>query len=175
MSRPSLTERQLLQLSAQYQIPRARAIELMSGAKVDVQPEPNVDPSFPIRLRLPWSALVSDNDKYVGQVRHRKGEQKPHAQLTLTPKYREAKAKVVEIASQVMAGMKKCKQPLRLVCRVWVCDNRPGHDVANFAKGLLDAMQGVVYTNDELLHDVRFIRMGVDVDSPRADVEITPV
>jgi hypothetical protein len=38
-----------------------------------------------------------------------------------------------------------------------------------------DALEGVVYTKDRWLDDVRWYRAGVDVDAPRAEITISPI
>ncbi len=124
---------------------------------------------FPIRIVVPWSALVSDNDHYVPVV-----TAGGKAKLILDDKYREAKRKTRELAQQAMHGNVPIRTPLRLHVEVWVPDNRT-HDSGNFMKCLKDAMALVVYRDDKLLHDERIIRMGVDVDRPRAELTIEPI
>ncbi len=124
---------------------------------------------FPIRLVVPWSALVSDNDHYVPVV-----TAGGRAKLILDDKYRDAKRRVRELAQQAMHGNVPIRTPLRLHVEVWVPDNRT-HDSGNFMKCLKDAMALVVYRDDKLLHDERIIRMGVDVDRPRAEISLEPV
>ncbi len=124
---------------------------------------------FPIRIVVPWSALCSDNQKYVPA--HTKGG---HQKLILTDAYREAKRKIRELAQQAMHGNVPCRMPLKLLAEVWVPDNRP-HDIANFCKNAHDAMEGVVYANDAQLHDVHWINRGADVDQPRAIITLEPL
>lgn len=125
---------------------------------------------FPIRLTIPWSGLVSDNKKYAPAYT-RGGSPR----LVLQHDYREAKKKAARIARTVMAGREPIDAvPLELYARVWVPDRRRGHDTANFAKCLCDALEGIVYANDEWLHRTVWERAGVDVDRPRAEVEIRP-
>jgi Holliday junction resolvase RusA-like endonuclease len=125
-------------------------------------------------LTLPWSALVSDNRKYAAALR---GKGVP--MLIHTEQYRNAKkaAKARAVDAMTVEGQRfpPLARPLALVARVWVPDNRHGHDVANFAKCAHDALEGIVYSKDEWLHDVRWIRAGVDVDRPRAEIEVAPL
>lgn len=134
--------------------------------------------SLPIRLVLPWSALCSDNDKSAPAMRQ-STTGKAFPVIILTGKYRQAKqaARKIGVEAMTVDGRRAdpLEQPLKLTARVWVPDNRPGHDVANFAKCAHDALEKVVYTKDELLHDVRWVRAGVDVDRPRAELLITLV
>lgn len=123
--------------------------------------------ALPITFTLPWSALVSDNDKYT-PVYTTTGRPK----MILTSKYREAKAATRRIAKEIVGDAETVAIPLSLRAHVWVPDNRPGHDVANFAKCCHDALESVIYTKDEWLHDVQWRRAGVDVDRPRAEITI---
>jgi Holliday junction resolvase RusA-like endonuclease len=119
---------------------------------------------MPVRLRIPWSALASDNDKY-GIMRGKLIAQKP---------YRAAKKAIRSLAVEAMNGRPPAACPLALVARVYVPDNRV-HDVVNFSKCVHDALKGSVFVDDQWLHDVRWIRAGVDVDAPRCELTITPL
>jgi Holliday junction resolvase RusA-like endonuclease len=118
---------------------------------------------LPASVTLPWSLLVSDNEKCEA-----KGEKH-----MLKTRYRQAKAAIPERVRQQLGNVAPTHQPLQLIARVYVPDNRT-HDVCNFAKLVHDALQGVMYTNDSLLWDTRWQRVGVDVDRPRAEVTIYP-
>ena len=122
---------------------------------------------LPVRLRIPWSALVSDNDKYTVNPRKR-------GSLILTPEYREAKRRIAALAVGAMQDRPAAQCPLALVARVWL-PNRRKHDVCNFSKCVHDALAGIVYQDDMWLHDMRWIRAGVDVDAPRCELTITPL
>ena len=124
---------------------------------------------FPIRFTLPWSALCSDNRKYGAVI------DGSRPKLIHTAQYRAAKAAAKARAKDAMNDFGPLTTPLALSARVYVPDNRPGHDVANFAKCAHDAFEDVIYTKDELLHDVRWRRVGMDVDRPRAEIEIAPL
>lgn len=124
---------------------------------------------YPICITIPWSGLVSDNAKYgVTIIRN-------SPRLILQAKYKEAKGKAARAAKDVMGDYPPLSGPLMLVGRIYVPDNRPGHDVCNVAKCLLDALQKVVYVNDDQLHRVTLLRAGVDVDRPRCELEIQPL
>lgn len=129
--------------------------------------------AWPLRFTVPWSALVSDNRKYGAQIVRNGSTQFP--KLSLSEQYRSAKAKARQLATRAMEGAGPTDEPLAITARVYVPDNRPGHDVCNFAKCLLDAMQGVVYWNDAQVHRALWERAGVDVDAPRAELEIAPL
>lgn len=146
----------------------ARAIvDRQPGRSADGSRSPIAPLVLPLLLTVPWSALVSDNDKYAPALRGTKPV------IILTERYRKAKQRVQEVARDVVRGA-PLAIPLALHARVWVPDNRPGHDVCNFAKCCHDALEGIVYVRDEWLHDPRWTRAGVDVDRPRAEIRITP-
>lgn len=140
-----------------------RARELTTYTEPNAQPAPAATPAptWPVRLRLPWSMLVSDNDKYTVSDNR----------MILTTRYRKAKGRIQALAR--LGASSPANQPVRLVAAVYVPDNR-AHDVCNFAKLVHDALQGLVYTTDRWLYDARWYRAGVDVDAPRAEITITP-
>lgn len=117
-----------------------------------------------IIVRIPWSALVSDNRKY-GVINGKLVAQKP---------YRVARRAIHALAVETMNGRPAADIPLRLVARVYVPDNRV-HDVVNFSKAVHDALKGTVFTDDRWLYDARWIRAGVDVDAPRCELTISPL
>lgn len=127
---------------------------------------------FPLLLTLPWSSLCSDNERekasltWIGD--------KPVPRKILGAQYKTARGKVREIAQKAVGDAVNVMIPLSLHARVYVPDERL-HDVCNFAKGVHDALEGIVYANDRWLHRVLWERAGVDVDAPRADVEIRPL
>lgn len=119
---------------------------------------------WPVSLRIPWSALVSDNAKY-GVVNGKLIAQKP---------YRAAKKAIASLAQDAMVGRLPAECPLSLHARVWMPDNRR-HDLTNSCKIVHDALEGTIYTDDVWLHRVTWERAGVDVDAPRAELTISPL
>lgn len=126
-----------------------------------------------VTLRIPWSALVSDNVKFRVGVRRKDGGQYLGA-FILTPEYRAARDRIKALSADVMAGRPPYAVPLSLTARVWVPNNRR-RDVVNFSKALHDAMNAVVYEDDCWLHETHWIRAGVDVDAPRCELTIMPI
>jgi Holliday junction resolvase RusA-like endonuclease len=120
-------------------------------------------------VRIPWSHLVSDNAKLRAAL-----DKKGRPTVVLTPDYREAKKRIGELCAEAMDGRPALTVPLRLVAQVWVPNNHR-RDVVNFSKALHDAMAGTIFEDDSQLHDVRWIRAGVDVDAPRCELTITPL
>lgn len=127
---------------------------------------------FPIRLTLPWSALCSDNERERASLTTRNG--RPVPTKVMSVRYKLARTKVVAIGRKAMGGFPALAMPLAITARVWVPDERL-HDVVNFAKGVNDGLEQVVYTNDKWLHRSLWERAGVDVDAPRAEIEIAPL
>jgi Holliday junction resolvase RusA-like endonuclease len=164
-------DEQIRALKRQLGVSDEQARAIVAGATIasaDRLPAQEPMPTiFPLELIVPWSALVSDDRKYAPALRM------GSPVILLTEKYRKAKQAAEAIARQAVLGA-PASIPLQLHARVWVPDNRPGHDVANFAKCCHDAFEDLVYTRDEWLHDVRWTRAGVDVDRPRAEIRITP-
>lgn len=123
-------------------------------------------PDSPITIRIPWSCLIRDNAR-VGP----RGE----GRIGTTKEYREAKRKIAERVKETVGEVELLAVPLALVGRVWLPTAQTRNDVHNFAKAVHDALQGVLIVNDSWLWDTRWIRAGVDVDSPRCELTITPL
>lgn len=119
----------------------------------------------PVALRIPWSCLVSDNAMYV--VDKKTG--KRHT----TAEYREARKRIRALAKDAVFGP-LADRPLAVVGRFYVPNNHR-RDTHNFGAALADSLKGVVFTDDHWLHDVRWIRAGVDVDAPRCELTISPL
>lgn len=132
---------------------------------------------LPFLIALPWSHLVSDDDRVTPWLNPKTGK----ATIILTDRYKAARDSIHSLLRQAMGGSHNeaptfapLAQPLRLEARVFVPNNQH-RDVHNFAKGVHDALERKVYQNDSWLHDTRWIRAGVDVDRPRAEITITPL
>lgn len=140
-------------------------LRVADGERVGVS-RPTI--SFPIRLVLPWSALVSENRRFCAR----------ESRIFMTAEYKAARAKIVAIARAAMTiegtSFPPIERPLSLVARVWVPGNHI-HDVPNFAGATANALKKIIFVDDQWLHDVRWIRAGVDVDRPRAEIEISPL
>lgn len=131
----------------------------------------NLSP-WPLSLTIPWSCLVSDNVKMRAAMRGTM--EHPKATVVLTTEYRKARDRIGALARDRMGSAKPAAIPLALVARVYVPDNRV-HDVVNFSKAVHDALKGTVFVDDQWLYDARWIRAGVDVDAPRAEICISPL
>jgi Holliday junction resolvase RusA-like endonuclease len=152
-----------------FAVLRGGDLSLLAEASTPVARAPI---AWPVRLLLPWSHLVSDNERkepYVVQT-----AAGPRARMRLTAKYAAALEKVANVARNKIGDAAPFTGPLAIRGLVYVPDERP-HDVSNFEKLTHDALEGVLYTNDRWLHDVHWTRAGVDVDAPRAEITITPI
>jgi endodeoxyribonuclease RusA len=126
--------------------------------------------SLPFLVTLPWSALCSDNyHEKASLIRLANGEIAPRK--LLDARYKKARDKTREIARHRVGPCLPVSQPLGITARVYV-PNESLHDVCNFAKCLLDSLEGIVYDNDRWVYDTHWIRAGVNVDAPRAEVEV---
>lgn len=119
---------------------------------------------WPVRLTLPWSCLISDNAKC----------HVLNGKLVKTADYRMARSRIAALATEVMGSAQPAEIPLSFVARVYVPTNHR-RDVHNFGKCALDSMSKIIFADDHLLHDVRWIRAGIDIDRPRADITIEPL
>jgi Holliday junction resolvase RusA-like endonuclease len=138
----------------------------IAGARrtaVDTRP---AELTQPLTLRIPWSCLISDNDKHVVE--------KGTGRRFTTPEYKNAQARIRLLAGDALEGRPAASGPMAFVARVWMPDRRR-HDVLNFGKCTIDSLTGLVFVDDSQLHDVRWIRAGVDVDQPRAELTISPL
>jgi Holliday junction resolvase RusA-like endonuclease len=124
--------------------------------------------AWPVTLTLPWSTLASDNVKHRAMLR---GSQPA---MVINRGYADAFEKIHDLATLRVNHAQPAAEPLALVARVWMPDNRV-HDLTNSCKLVHDALEGAVYENDRWLHDVHWIRAGVDVDAPRAEITIRPL
>jgi hypothetical protein len=126
---------------------------------------------WPLRFTLPWSHLCSDDKHYTATI-VTVGDRQV-AKIVRRQEYRDALARVRKLVGPLQQAA-PVAFPLALVARVYVPDNRPGHDVPNFAKNCHDALEGIVYTLDQWLYSAHWRRVGVDIDRPRAEITITP-
>lgn len=123
---------------------------------------------WPVQITIPWSALVSDNEKFRASMKAGKPI------MCINRDYKQATERIAALARDRMAGAPPASTGLRLTATVWMPSASP-RDITNFCKCTHDALEGVVYDNDRWLYDVRWIRAGVDVDAPRAVVVIRPL
>ena len=114
------------------------------------------------RLRLPWSALLPDNRKF-GVVA---------GKIINTREYRAAKKKARQVAIEQL-GEEPFKGAVKFEARVWFPNETRRRDVVNFSKLVNDALKGIAYLDDSQIEDNRWVRAGIDVDAPRAEITVT--
>jgi Holliday junction resolvase RusA-like endonuclease len=125
------------------------------------------DVIWPVRLVIPWSALVTDNAKFRAAIRGAKP-----CMVILQP-YAQARQRIAQLAQLAMNGSAPVSVPLAFVGRVFMPSQRR-IDPSNCAKLVQDALNKIVYADDAWLYDVRWLNAGVDVDAPRAEITIEP-
>jgi Holliday junction resolvase RusA-like endonuclease len=116
-------------------------------------------------LTLPWSVLAHDNHRFIPR-RGGKG-------LIAAPGYRKAKADAVLLLSALWRGA-PLGCPVELTARAYVPDARK-RDVGNYRKLITDALTGIAYTDDSLVHREVWERAGIDRTNPRIEVTVTPL
>jgi hypothetical protein len=128
--------------------------------------------ALPFRLIVPWSALCSDNEHEVASLKMVNGKPVPFRKMTA--RYKAAKHQIASRARAVVGDKAAPLEiPLSIHVRVYLPSASHTNDSINFAKVVHDGLQGVVYRNDRQLHRVLWERSGIDVDAPRAELEIT--
>lgn len=128
---------------------------------------------WPFRLLLPWSLLVSDNDREEPYIRQT--ENGPRPAKRKTARCAKAQGEIANLARGKLGDVEPAEIPLEITARVWVPNNQLRSDVQNFAKATHDALEGIVYRNDNLLYWNHWLRVGVDIDAPRAELTIAPL
>jgi crossover junction endodeoxyribonuclease RusA len=116
-----------------------------------------------VRLTLPLPPSVNSYWRSVPATRNRR------ARVLISEEGRRFKARC-RLAAQV-----QCKAPMageiEVRAVVYFRDNR--RDLDNVFKPLLDALQGVAYTNDRQVHRLDFSKR-IDRGNPRIEMEIAP-
>jgi Holliday junction resolvase RusA-like endonuclease len=118
-----------------------------------------------LTLTLPWGVLCSDNKRHTlrdGQVRS-------------TRAYTAAMENVQLIAYGAVRGPRpkyRSVVELRAVCHF--PDNRK-RDAGNYRKLITDALTGIAYTDDSLVHREVWERAGIDRANPRIELTIRPL
>lgn len=129
-------------------------------------------PIDPTTLILPWAVLEHDNHRLMPtKVKGPRGTMV--ARLIAAPKYREAKEATRLLAMGAFRG------PLITVpCEVrgvaYFPDARK-RDAGNYRKLITDALTGIAYLDDALLHREVWERGPIDRENPRIEVTVTPL
>lgn len=110
-------------------------------------------------LTLPWHCLASDNlnKAPLGREAREKGK-----------RYKQSKLDVASIASAQYAGaVLTCDL---IVTGIAYPPDKRRRDIGNFRKGLLDALQGVVYADDYQIVRETWCRGSIDKANPRLEL-----
>lgn len=121
---------------------------------------------------LPWKMLHGDNHRMMPIVIPRKG-QKPLARLIQTPEYREGKESLEGFLVVHYRG-ERHSAPVQLYARCFFPDRRK-RDAGNYRKFIGDAMTGICYTDDSLVHKETWEFCGIDRENPRVEITITAI
>lgn len=123
-----------------------------------------------VTVVVPFDALCPDNQKY-GARAIRTPQGTTRAGLFLSAKYRACKGRIEGRARAAMAGNVMAMAPVALRFRVWMPDKRQ-RDMMNYAKLLCDALSGICYDDDSLIHFAEWHRVGLDRAAPRIEVTV---
>lgn len=121
--------------------------------------------SSPVTLTLPWSVLVRDNARY-GVLRGR---------MILTREYRQAKEAAYMLACGQVRDRPAFSAPVALEARIYFPDRQRKRDAGNYRKLVTDALEGVLYPDDTLIHDERWVNAGVDRKNPRVEIRVEAI
>lgn len=149
---------------------REARLQIAEGARLPEQRETaqELPVIWPLTLTIPWSHLVSDNDKAIPQLRGGKPI------IAISTRYAQARTKIETIATRATAGgAPSAGVDLELVATVYMPSARRA-DPTNFCKLIQDALEHIVYQNDSWLGRVVYERL-IDVDHPRAEITIKPL
>lgn len=139
------------------------------GVVVRPKPLPVVDLLAPMKIVLPWSVLVSDNEKY-GLLKTKTG-----GRITLKPLYRLAKRRGAEIARDMWGDAPPFTGPVVFRGVLIEPNRRERRDIVNYGKLVQDVLKGVAYVDDSQIDVADWIRGAPDIDAPRLEITITPI
>jgi hypothetical protein len=98
--------------------------------------------AWPVRILLPWSCLISDNDRKEPYLV--KTAEGPRARMRLATTYRAALDKIANLARNKVGDAAPAAMPLAIEVRVWVPNNTAHNDIANFCKLVHDCEHALV-------------------------------
>lgn len=144
---------------------RQAATKKPDGEQVDELNNPPGLFPFPgrVHLELPWSALASDNlRKGVAGAANRENQ----------ARYREAMAHARSRVRAQYSG-EPFQGPAQMHAKFYV-PNDARRDITNFTKLVLDALVGIVLSDDrwQVLRSITWEACGIDVDRPRCEIMV---
>ena len=118
-----------------------------------------------LSLTLPWDIMTPDNRRF-----------HPGRGHVLTARYRQGK----EAVSLLVMSQVKAPRPVFPVEAVQVSldffmPDKRRRDPTNLLKGLLDALEGVVYSDDKQIETLSWRKAGLDRENPRVELTIGPL
>lgn len=115
-----------------------------------------------VRLTLPWDCLTPDNRRF----NHQRGH-------TLTVRYREGKEKIYLLAKSQIRPPRPAfpTERVQMNLQFFVPDKRK-RDPSNLLKGMCDALEGVVYTDDKQIDGLSWRRAGLDRQNARVEITV---
>lgn len=127
-------------------------------------------PALKIEFQVPFTALVSDNERPVRLLKQVGGKRVPVRGRS--EKYRMGQALIRAHARRAMAGAPPPQEPLHVQFTFWWPDRRR-RDPANLLKQLLDALKGVVFEDDAwvFLPELELVSAGVNNHNPRVLIQ----
>lgn len=114
-------------------------------------------------ITIPWSSLCPDNQRAMPIRMGAKG-----VRVMTSQKYRKSKDAIGAEALAVVSRIPHFDDDASLELRAtfWL-PNARRTDVTNYAKGLLDALIGIVYRDDWQVVSSTWERAGIDRKNPR--------
>lgn len=147
-------------------------ISTATSVIVDLIPMPDI--ASRRFLWLPWSLLVSDNDKYSPGTRKGPGGHRVGI-LLHTPRYRKAKKSGREALADQLKGADIFCGRCHLTGVLYEPDRRTRRDPSNYAKLVHDICSKLVYCDDSQLDRSTWERGQPNIDKPGLALTITEV
>ena len=118
-----------------------------------------------LSLTLPWDVMTPDNRRF-----------HPGRGHVLTARYRQGKEAVyLLVMSQVKAPRPVFPVEAVQVSLDFFMPDKRRRDPTNLLKGLLDALEGVVYSDDKQIETLSWRKAGLDRENPRVELTIGPL
>ena len=118
-----------------------------------------------LRIVLPWACLVPDNHKY-SVIKGR---------IYLSERYRKAKAQASIVAMGQVRTRPAFTEPVQLEAAIYFPDTARKRDAGNYRKLVTDALEGIAYPDDSLIHRECWSNAGTDAQNPRCEITIRPI
>lgn len=123
-------------------------------------------PAASVSVVLPWGCLVPDNDRF--------GSSYPSRRHRLTERYKVGKEAAHMMALSQVKGPRPrfAEGELDVHMDFYMPDARK-RDCTNLLKLINDSLEGVVYTTDFQITSLSWLKIGIDRENPRVEIEVT--